>query len=282
MNYQREDYIQYSKEKKKKETRSIAWYLTTHITLYIVLIFFLIFFAWYTYFLVSHRYYIVKGKSMQPFLNDSIILDDGSEDAVFANIYEKAEFGDIVVINTDEGEDIIKRVIGESGDFISIREYGNSFHVYRIPNDSIVYENGKIVGSLIGNNEALLEENERNGFSYNIDYSKWSLDYFHEEDNVLYEKGFYDKFLSVGNYTLFSQGEGENKVVYVQVPENSYFCLGDNREHPNSKDSRFYGFFKDDSVVGTVDIFVYDYSFVNRVLKVIEFYYKEVEDFFAR
>ncbi len=280
MNYQNEEYIQYSKKKKSKETRSIAWYLTTHITLYIVLIFFLIFFAWYTYFSVTHRYYIVTGTSMQPTLNSSIVLEDESEDAVYVNIYGNIDFGDIVVINaSNNSDDIIKRVLATGGDYVTIARSGNSYYIYRIAKENVVLdENGIMTGSLIEDVNARLQENERGGFSYNIDYTSWGAEPGIPQGGITYEAQFYNQFIAdADEEDLFTSSNG---LIYVKVPEDHVFCLGDNRA--NSRDSRYYGYFSLDEIVGDVEIIVYDYSFGNRVLQVISFYYRQVEEFFAR
>ena len=280
MNYQNEEYIQYSKKKKNKETRSIAWYLTTHITLYIVLIFFLIFFAWYTYFSVTHRYYLVTGSSMQPTLNSGILSEDESEDAVYVNIYGNIDFGDIVVINaSNNSDDIIKRVLATGGDYVTIARSGNSYYVYRIAKENVVLdENGVMTGSLIEDVNARLQENERGGFSYNIDYTSWGAEPGILQGGITYEAQFYNQFIAdADEEDLFISGGG---LIYVRVPEDHVFCLGDNRA--NSRDSRYYGYFSLDEIVGDVEIIVYDYSFGNRVLQVIGFYYKQVEEFFAR
>ena len=274
MNFQNEDYIQYSNKKKNKETRSIAWYLTTHITLYILLIFFLIFFAWYTWFLVTHRYYIVEGPSMQPTLNEGIFRDTDSKDAVYINIYGKIEFGDIVVIEADYS--IIKRVMATAGDYVTIVEDKSQYYVHRIPKEEMIETDDGLITDF-GDSMARLEENERN-FDYSIDYDAW----FSSKEGVsvgeyIYEASFYNKFLKDSTYNTFTS---ENGLIYVEVPQDSVFCLGDNRG--NSKDSRSYGFFDLDQVVGNVDIIVYDYSFGNRILQVIGFYYRQVEEFFAR
>ena len=280
MNYQNEEYIQYSKKKKSKETRSIAWYLTTHITLYIVLIFFLIFFAWYTYFSVTHRYYLVTGSSMQPTLNSGILSEDESEDAVYVNIYGNIDFGDIVVINaSNNSDDIIKRVLATGGDYVTIARSGNSYYIYRIAKENVVLdENGVMTGSLIEDVNARLQENERGGFSYNIDYTSWGAEPGILQGGITYEAQFYNQFIAdADEEDLFISGGG---LIYVRVPEDHVFCLGDNRA--NSRDSRYYGYFSLDEIVGDVEIIVYDYSFGNRVLQVISFYYRQVEEFFAR
>ena len=280
MNYQNEEYIQYSKKKKNKETRSIAWYLTTHITLYIVLIFFLIFFAWYTYFSVTHRYYLVTGSSMQPTLNSGILSEDESEDAVYVNIYGNIDFGDIVVINaSNNSDDIIKRVLATGGDYVTIARSGNSYYIYRIAKENVVLdENGIMTGSLIEDVNARLQENERGGFSYNIDYTSWGAEPGIPQGGITYEAQFYNQFIAdADEEDLFTSSNG---LIYVKVPEDHVFCLGDNRA--NSRDSRYYGYFSLDEIVGDVEIIVYDYSFGNRVLQVISFYYRQVEEFFAR
>ena len=134
--FNKEEFIQDIDKKKKEETKSIALYLTTHITLYIVLIFFLIFFIWYTVFSVTHRYYIVEGASMQPYLNASIAPTDtsSSQDAVYVNLNGKIEVYDVVVIEgvSKTSPSIIKRVVAEEGDFVSIAKSGNSFFLFRI------------------------------------------------------------------------------------------------------------------------------------------------------
>ncbi len=283
MNFHNEEYIQYSKEKRRKETRSIAWYLTTHIILYIALIFFLIFFAWYTWFFVTHRYYIVEGTSMQPTLNSGTLLESDSKDAVYVNIYDSPDFGNIVVLDTSnipsyKSNYIIKRILGTAGDYVSIVRSEGSYHIYRIPSESIILnDDGVATGSLLDDANAILRENS-SSFNYSIDYDAWSYLTGISYNGYTYEGNFYDKIIQTADSNdLFVSTNG---IVYVRVPEDSLFCVGDNRY--SSSDSRSNGFISASIVVGCVDIIVYDYSFGNRILQVITFYYKQVEDFFAR
>lgn len=282
--FNKEEFIQDIDKKKKEETKSIALYLTTHITLYIVLIFFLIFFIWYTVFSVTHRYYIVEGASMQPYLNASIAPTDtsSSQDAVYVNLNGKIDVYDVVVIEgvSKTSPSIIKRVVAEEGDFVSIAKSGNSFFLFRIDaEDMTLNENNEY--TTVSDENALVFENERNT-GYEIRYDDWNGVDERVYNGVHYDYGFYSQFIQgyVNESDAYSYYVSSDNLIYVQVPENSTFCLGDNRAH--SSDSRTYGFISYDNIVGDVEITVYNYSFVNRVFEVIKYYYYQVEEFFAR
>lgn len=278
MKFSGDNFISYN-EKKKEETKSIAWYLTTHITLYIVLIFFLIFFAWYTYFVVTHRYYIVYGPSMKPILNEQVADNDENSamDAVYVNLYDRIEVGDIVVINdvSSSGESIIKRVVAESGDYVTIAKSGDNFYLYRIPKSMMSQNSNGEKESLLSDSNAIVLENESSS-GYEVIWDESSI---YVDGNYTYEYKFYDRFFSDNslNYDYYISQDG---LKYVCVPDSYSFCLGDNRAV--SADSRRYGFISNENMVGNVELIVYDYSFGNRVLEVIKFYYTQVEDFFAR
>ena len=283
--FNKEEFIQDIDKKKKEETKSIALYLTTHITLYIVLIFFLIFFIWYTVFSVTHRYYIVEGASMQPYLNASIAPTDtsSSQDAVYVNLNGKIDVYDVVVIEgvSKTSPSIIKRVVAKEGDFVSIAKSGNSFFLFRIDAEDMTLNENNEYTTLVSDENALVFENERNT-GYEIRYDDWNGVDERVYNGVHYDYGFYSQFIQgyVNESDAYSYYVSSDNLIYVQVPENSTFCLGDNRAH--SSDSRTYGFISYDNIVGDVEITVYNYSFVNRVFEVIKYYYYQVEEFFAR
>ncbi len=283
--FNKEEFIQDIDKKKKEETKSIALYLTTHITLYIVLIFFLIFFIWYTVFSVTHRYYIVEGASMQPYLNASIAPTDtsSSQDAVYVNLNGKIDVYDVVVIEgvSKTSPSIIKRVVAEEGDFVSIAKSGNSFFLFRIDAEDMTLNENNEYTTLVSDENALVFENERNT-GYEIRYDDWNGVDERVYNGVHYDYGFYSQFIQgyVNESDAYSYYVSSDNLIYVQVPEGKTFCLGDNRAH--SSDSRTYGFISYDNIVGDVEITVYNYSFVNRVFEVIKYYYYQVEEFFAR
>ena len=286
------DFIQYSEEKVKDETKHLALYFTTHIFLYIILIFFLIFFAWYTVFITTHKFYEVRGVSMMPILNNQIteeqLINDTENaqnlayDAVYVDKITNPEIFDIIVVERPGSSSVIKRLMAREGDYITIAK-GESpngaecFYFYRIPSG--------VNPEDYSDEQALVKENGENGYQIYNSETLW----IHKAKSQIvtasigpweYEYNFYSTFLA--RYEIDSDGYyvSESGLVYVQVPENMVFYMGDNREY--SSDCRENGFCNEDYIVGRAEFIVYDYNFANRLWEVIKFYFREMEDFFAR
>lgn len=278
------DFIQYSDEKVKDETKHLALYFVVHISLYIVLLFFLIFFAWYTVFISTHNFYAVTGPSMMPTLNadisDPTTSQNVSFDAVYVDKITEPKIFDIIVVKKEDGENVIKRLLATSGDYITIAKGSTEdgkerFYFYRIPNDvdPDSYENAR------------LDEDGESGYKLYDSESLW-IHHSYANDPVQnfngwdYEKNFYDTYLSEyesGNENYYVDSNG---LIFVKVPENCVFYMGDNREY--STDCRQTGFREEKYVVGRAEFIVYDYNFANRLLEVVKFYFREMEEFFAR
>ena len=284
MNRFNEEFIQYSEKKVKSEKKNLALYFAVHITLYVLLFFFLLVFAWYTIYISTHKFYAVKGPSMMPTLNAGIVNmseDEVSYDGVFVDCRKKPEVFDIVVIQKNSDKNIIKRVIAKGGDWVTIAkgvdENGqDALFVYRIASEQNFDE--------VTDEEArLVEDDGANGYSI-YGYQDWVANAGFDVTGK-YEATFFNTYLS--DY-VFSNGLEEDFVVresagglmYVQVPQGSYFCLGDNRGH--SSDSRTNGFYKEKDIVGSVEIIVENYNFVSRFWEVVQFYFSKMKEFFAR
>ena len=272
------DFIQYSDKKVKEENKNLALYLSLTITLYIIVFFFAVFFTWYTVFVSTHKYYEVSGASMKPTYNESISDTDQNSkiDAVYVNTSDPINVFDVVVIKRKNKDAIIKRVIAQAGDYVTIATGiydGNPcFYVYRISAE----EMSSLDVTVFEDESAKLVENGENGYQINT-YSNWFAN-----SSVVgnYESSFYNVFLSPeveSNFEYFTSKDG---LRYVKVPENKVFCLGDNRGH--SGDSRVSGFYDVSNLVGRVEFVVYNHNFVNRLWEVVKFYFSEAEKFFAR
>ena len=270
-----DDFIQYSKKKVKEETKNLTLYLSVTITLYIVLLFFAIFFTWYTVFISTHKYYAVSGASMEPTYNVE------TKDAVYVNKTDPIGVYEVVVIEKLSDEDsIIKRVIAQGGDYVSIAVSDDGyFYVYKITAEQML----TLDETTFDDNSAKLVELGSNGYSIK-GYEDWMLLSPTETTFNRYEEKFYNKFIGISaeekarlGYEYFVSNDG---MVYIKVPENKYFCLGDNRG--NSKDSRNYGFFDQSQIVGRVEIVIRNHNFVNRIWEVVKFYFSEMQEFFAR
>jgi len=274
-----EDFIQYDKKKGKKETKNLTLYFLGTITLYIALIFFGIFFAWYTVFISTHTYCEVYNVSMMPSLNgqieekDMLHSRDVSFDAVYVDRTTKPEIFDITVVK-DGSDKIIKRLMATEGDYITIAkgqtmQGEDCFYFYRI-------EKGTDL-TTFSDEDAKVLENGENGYSIYSHTGWYNNGKNLDDDYEIYEDMFYKKFIKSGEYDTFSSQSG---MIYVRVPEDSVFCMGDNRLY--STDSREEGFYSEKDMLGRVEIVVYNHSFANRLYEVVRFYFKETQDFFAR
>lgn len=275
------DFIKYNKQKEKQESKKLSFYLGTRITFYILLIFFAIFFIWFTVFGTIHSFYAVKGASMKGTLNASIADTDRytSVDAVYVNKNEKPQIFDIVVIERESKESIIKRAMAFEGDYITIAkgtyeqsgETFDTFYFYRISAQQMK----TLDTETFVDEDARLVEDGQNGYSI-YSYKQWESK---EENTILnYESKFYNKFIfGAASEDLFVSNSG---LIYVKVPKGKIFAMGDNRAH--SSDSRENGFYSLTDVVGRVDIVIYNHNFASRLWEVVKFYFSEAEKFFAR
>ena len=129
----------------------------------------------------------------------------------------KPRIGDVIVFKHSSNRVLIKRVIGIPGDHI---QYIND----------ILYINGKEIKQIYSNNTFDVDVN---GFITPVKLSK----------EVLYKDTIHNIYLRLNKSIDYGY-----KFTDVIVPENNYFVLGDNRN--NSKDSRFWGFVKEQDLLG--------------------------------
>lgn len=282
MNTFNNDFIQYSEKKVKDETKNLALYFTVHITLYVLLFFFLLFFAWYTIYISTHKFYAVSGPSMMPTLNAGIVNmleDDVSYDGVYVDCTKEAEVFDIVVIKRpNKQKSIIKRVIAKEGDYVTIAkgqdEFGQeTFFVYRIPKDADFDAYSDDMAKMVEDNGA----NDYSIYGYQDWYANSGTDVSGKYEGTFFNTFLDDYLLGDSQYEIRQASSG---LLYVKVPEDCYFCLGDNRGH--SSDSRTYGFYNKSSLVGTVELIVKNHNFVNKFWQIVRFYFVEMSEFFAR
>jgi signal peptidase I len=162
---------------------------------------------------------VVIGSSMQPTYNNDI---KAGNDIVYVNTnLRDYAFGDIIVIDIHEQDPIIKRVIGLPGDVIDVVFNENDGYKLEI--------NGKLIEEdYLKIDYELIDTNMQNGIAST--YLK-----FHSELKDKYPE-------------LFENGK-------LVVPDGEIFALGDNRH--DSKDSTYYGTFKQSDILGKVELVRY-------------------------
>ena len=175
------------------------------------------------FFNVSHEYYLVVGPSMTPTLNNGIGDINGSKDGVFVSKIKGYTRGDIIVLNRNYGtgqeeKDVIKRVIAIEGDKIKVALINNEYRIVMI-----------YAGET---NFVVLEED------YLLNY---------DGNEVLFNNF---------NNMIQTMGYIKDPFGFIQIQEDSIFCLGDNRT--NSIDSATYGAVSEQAVIGKVDYIIYD------------------------
>lgn len=146
----------------------------------------------------------------------------------------KPQRGDVFVFHypPDPSIDFIKRVVGVPGDKIAYR-------------DKVLYVNGQKL------DRAYLSD---------YDYSTSGL-------NMIYAKRYSENLTGV-QHELLIDNESPVRDFEAEVPANSYFAMGDNRD--NSKDSRFWGFVPERNLVGKAFFIWWNFDQMKRIGTKIE------------
>lgn len=254
----------------EKQVRKIPKVVSIIFLIYVII--FVCFMIWYFDF--RSKYYIsdVEGPSMSPTINAEVSDSDPNtkQDFVYVNKKKEAQRGDIVVVNlntTGVKENdyyIIKRVIAMAGDKVTIK----------IAEDGYYHVFMQYAGQ---------EEVTQLDEDYIKSYEGWtSAKSVYISSTTYYESEFYSTFISSDTNVSIIDG-----VAFYEVPENSYFCLGDNRAV--SVDSRRRGVFSKSKISGVAEIIVKNgtnYGGIKLFFKkwgsIWGFYWKQIEMLFAR
>lgn len=143
-------------------------------------------------------------------------------------LFNQPRRGDIVVYQQTKGsERYVSRIVGLPGETIQVR--GNSVYI----NGRILEEQRVTVESMDAEYDPLKEISSEGTGPYRVFYGKHSLD----------EQELAEDAAEFGTETPF------------QIPENSYFMLGDNRD--NSYDSRYRGAVPGELIWGKASLIYY-------------------------
>lgn len=249
------EYYQDVKEDKISK-RTFIWFVV------ILVFFYSTIFVTNILFQQNYRYITVNGLSMQPTLNANPVYINGKnvQDGVYIRITDKADYGDIIIIDKIEeaNHTIIKRLLGKEGDRISIAKLNiNGKQEYRFlrvkASDSrveVLYED-YIEGTCIDNS----------GNKYQIGYDTWSTISSVQDNSNKYEELFYKTFLwdsenqvtiteNVYEYDFTYNNVEYQNVKFYEIEEDHIFYMGDNRT--GSSDARLTGTDTESKILGRV------------------------------
>lgn len=143
----------------------------------------------------------------------------------------KPERGDVVVFKHKNKKKYIKRIIGIEG-------------------DKIIYKNKKLI---INNTEI-----KNKTLSKNIEIDKTLItEIIISKENLNPKKKY-----KIQNYENI---ENQYKTIEIEVPKNSFFVMGDNRD--NSEDSRVWGFVNENDIIGRALIIWSSFDLDNYIIR---------------
>jgi len=142
-------------------------------------------------------------------------------------------YGDIIVFKHKSKKNYIKRIIGLPGDKIEYK-------------DKNIYINGILIHKKY---KATFMDINKDGIILNIQLLKEYLNPLSEYNIYIHENINYKDY----------------KFKNINIPNNSYFVLGDNRD--NSEDSRFWGFVEKKDIVGKAFIKWLSIDFKNKDIR---------------
>ena len=182
----------------------------------------------------------IEGISMQPTINVDFapVTAANNQDLVYYNKTNNYSVGDIVIINNDfDNDTIIKRVIATGGQTITFKTSGEPSYI-KYGGESQHDVVNLTIEITSGNETTQLKE----------DYINESMIFQYVNSININELGQFTQ------YTQMSDALKSNNSYSITLPENTFFCMGDNRSH--SYDSRHFGYFSADDILGEMILHV--------------------------
>ena len=181
-------------------------------------------------YLATHYAKPVHGASMQPTLNNAGVDD---RDIVIVNKYAQPNYSDIVILDVSSMDSQYTGIVDKNASLLIKRVIAKSGDRIRMEYDNVTRKT-----TIYLNGTELIEDYITEGKSYN----------------------YYNNFVQQTHWQYkITPINGE-----ITIPEGMIFCMGDNRD--NSKDCRYFGPVKIDTIQGVVESILPDGSAINSIL----------------